>query len=183
MVGAEAGDPEERAEVAGLPADPLLLCGPAGALVRGDGFDDKAAGLAGVDGLGRKLEGLSDEGLDAWRVEQGGIFELDVAALVAGALEITVGVAEAGAVLQEKEADPARIEGDGEEGVGGAIGGRKTDGESVVVVVDQLLGTGEAGTHAAEGDAGLGGDLGGELIQKSIELGDGGCGGSGRFSS
>lgn len=72
-----------------------------------DGFDDEAAGLAGVDGFVGKLEGLGDEVLDAGRVDHGSVVELDVAGLITAAFEVAVGIAEAGAVLQEEEADPA----------------------------------------------------------------------------
>jgi hypothetical protein len=143
----------------------------AGALLRGDGFDDEAAGLGRVDCFGRELEGLGDEVLDRGRVEEGRVFELDVADLIATALEAAGRVAEAGAVDEEKEADPAGEERNGEDGFGGALGGAESDGEGVVVVVDELDGAGEAGAYFAEGGTGLGRNLGGELIQEFIQLG------------
>ena len=115
----------------------------------GDGFDDELVGLGGVDGFGRDLESLSDEVLNGGRVEEMRRFEDDVAGLVAAAGEEAFGVAEAGAVLQEEEADPAGIEGDGEDGVGGAVCGGEADGEGVVVVVDEFDGAGQASTHFA----------------------------------
>ena len=90
--------------------------------------------------------------------------------MIATALETAGGIAEARAIDEEKEADPAREEGDGEDGLGGALGGTESDGEGVVVVVDELDGAGEAGAHFAEGGAGLGSDVGGELVQESIQL-------------
>jgi len=152
----------------------LVPCGAAGALFGGDGFDDEFAGLGGVEGFGGKLEGLGDEVLHGGRVEEGRGFEDDVAGFVAAAGEESFGVAEAGAALQEEETDPAGKEGDGEDGVGGAVGGGEADGEGVVVVVDELDGAGEAGAHFAEGGAGLGGDFGREFVEEDVELGGGG---------
>ena len=150
--------------------------GTAGALFGGDGFDDEAAGLAGVDGLGGKFEGLGDEALDAGVVNHGAVVELDVAGLLAAAFEVAVGIAEAGAVLQEEEADPAREDSDREEGVGGAVGGGEADGQRVVIVVHEFLGAGQAGAHAGQGDAGFGGDLGSEFVEEGVELGGRGYG-------
>jgi hypothetical protein len=155
-------------------ADRRTSRGTTGALFGGDGFDDEFAGLAGVDGFGGELEGLGDEVLNGWCVEEGGCFEDDVSGHVAAAGEEAFGVAKAGAVLQEEEADPAGIEGDGEDGVGGAVGGGEADGEGVVVVVDELDGAGEAGAHFAEGGAGLGGDFGREFVEEGVQLGGGG---------
>jgi len=61
-----------------------------------------------------------------------------VANLVAAAFETAGRIAEASAVEEKKEADPARKKRDGEDGVGGAVGGAEADGEGVVVVVDEL---------------------------------------------
>ena len=75
--------------------------------------------------------------------------------------------------MQEEKADPARKKRDGEDGVGGALGGAESDGEGVVVVVDELEGTGEAGAHFAESGARLGSDLRSEPVEESIQLGGG----------
>lgn len=107
---------------------------------------------------------MSHEVLNGGRVEEGRGFEDNVADAVAAAGEETFGIAEAGAVEEEEEADPLRIESDGEDGFGGALGGSEADGEGVVVVVDELAGAGEAGAHFAEGGAGLGGDFGWEFF-------------------
>ena len=135
-----------------------------------DRLDDEVAGLAGVDGFVGEFEGLGDEFLDSGLVNHGAVVELDVAGLLAAAFEVAVGIAEAGAVLQEEEADPAREDSDREEGVGGAVGGGEADGQRVVIVVDEFLGAGEAGAHAAQGDAGFGGDLGSEFVEEGVEL-------------
>ena len=97
-----------------------------------------------------------------------------MARLFAAALEAGVGIAETRAVHQEKEADPARKKRDGEDGIGGAVGGAESDGERVVVVVDEFEGAREAGAHFAESGAGLGSDVGSELAEEGIELGGGG---------
>ena len=124
-----------------------------------------------VDLFRRELDGLGDEVLDGGCFEERRSFEDDVADLVAAAGEEAVGVAKADSVLQKEEADPARIERDGEDAVAGALGGREADGESVVVVVDELTGTGKTSAHAAQSGARLGGDVGGELVEEAIELG------------
>ena len=150
------------------------LCrGAARALSGRDGFDDQAAGLGGVDGRVREFEGLGDEVLHAGAVDHRRVGELDVADLMAGAGEEAVGIAQAGAVEEKEEADPARVKGDGKQGVGGAIGGSESDGEGVVVVVDEFLGAGKAGAQAAQSVAGLGGNDGLVLVEEGVELGGG----------
>ena len=124
--------------------------------------------------MGGEFERLSDEVFDRGRVEESGGFEDHVTDEVAAAAQEPVGIAEAQTVLQKEEADPARIEGDGEEGVRSALGRAEADGESVVVVVDEFLRTGQTGAEFAQSGAGLGGDVGRVLVEESIELGDGG---------
>jgi hypothetical protein len=137
----------------------------------GDGFDDEFVGLSGVDGVGGEFEGLGDEVLDGGVVDHGWAFELDVPAPVAVSFEVAAGIVEAGAVDQEEEADPAGKESDGEDGFGGAFGGAESDGEGVVVVVDEFEGAGEASAHFAKGDAGLGCYFRGEFVEEAVELG------------
>lgn len=127
-----------------------------------------------VDRRGSELEGLCDEVFDGRVVEDCGGAELDVTGLFAAAFEKSRGVAEAGAVLQKEEADPARKERDGEDCLGGTVGGAEANGECVVVVVDDFLGTRQAGAHFTEGDSSLGGDFGCVLVEEGIELGGGG---------
>ena len=169
MVGAEAGDSEEREKV-----ETSSPRGPAGALFRGDALDDKAARLLRVDLLDGEFESLGDEVLDGGVVDQGWIFEFDMADLVAASFEVVAGVAEAGAALEEEKADPAGKERNGEDGFGGPLGGAESNGEGVVVVVDEFDGAWEAGAHPAECGAGLGGDFGGEFVEEAVELGGGG---------
>jgi len=129
--------------------------------------------LGGVDGFGGEFEGLGYEVLDGGCVEEGGRFEDDVAGLFAAAGEEALWIAEAGAALEEEEADPAGEERDGEDGIGGALGGAETDGEGVVVVVDEFVCSRKTGAHFAQRCAGLGCDFGGELVEESIQLGGG----------
>ena len=181
MVGAEAGDSEVGAEtdIDSLFALPLFRHGPPGALRGRDGLDDEAAGLRRIDLLWGKFEGLGDEVLDTRIVDHCSVVEPDVASLFTAALEVAVRIVEAGAVDEEEEADPARKKRDGEDGVGGAVGGAEANSEGVVVVVDELEGAGETGAHPAQSDAGLGGDVGSELVKEGVELGGGGWGGRG----
>lgn len=143
------------------------------ALFGRDGLDDEAAGLGGVDGLGREFEGLGDEVLHGGRVKERRRLEDDVSGLLAVAGEKPGRIAKASAVDQEKEADPAREERNGEDRFGGAIGGAEADGEGVVVVVNEFDGSGETGAHFTERGAGLGSDVGGELVEEGVELGSG----------
>lgn len=148
----------------------LCSCRATRALSGGYGFNDEAPGPRRVNGYRREFKRLGNELLHAGIIDHGSVIELDVAGFVAGAGEVAAGVAQPGPILEEEETNPTRKERYGKYGIRGALGRRKPDGECIVVVVDQFLSAGQAGSHFAQSDSGIGGD--GRLIpvEKGIEL-------------
>lgn len=93
------------------------------------------------------------EGNDFEVVERGRAFEPNMTSNIAASEKAVLGIGNASA-LKEAEADMARREDDGENGVGRALVGNETDHEGVVIVVDHLDRAGEALAYFREGAAG-----------------------------
>jgi len=103
----------------------------------------------GVEGNAGAGDGFMHEGCYGGVVEHGGVGQHDVSDYVATAFEDAGGIGKARA-LEEKEADPLGIKGDGEDAVGSAFSGAEAYGERVVVVVDELEGGWIALAHFVE---------------------------------
>ena len=132
---------------------PLFRRRAARALFSGNGLDNEAAALLGIEWDFRPMKRGVHERNNFGIVESGGAFEPDVADDIAAAHETVLGIGDAGA-LEKTECDVVGIEGDREDGVGRALVGNETDHESVVIVVDHFKGAGEALAHFDEGAAG-----------------------------
>lgn len=119
-------------------------------LLRRDRFDDEAVRAFGVEWDAGAGDGFVHERGYGGVVEQGGIGKHDVPNLVAAAFEDAGRIGETRS-LKEEEADPPGIKRDREDAIGGAFSRAEADGESVVVVVDELEGGGVAAAHFVEG--------------------------------
>jgi hypothetical protein len=148
-------------------------CRAAWALLRGDRFDDEAVFAFWVERDGCAGFGFSHKFADGGLVQCFCRGEADVFDDAAGALQPFFRIGEWGAAflrLEEEEADPTGKDGDGEDGLGGALGGAEADGEGVVVVVDELEGGGVAFAHFCENVFGERGYFGREFQDEGCEL-------------
>jgi hypothetical protein len=148
-------------------------CRPAWALFRRDCFDDEAVFAFWVERDGCAGFGFSHKFADGGLVQCFCGGEADVFDDVAGALQPLFRIGEWGAGflrLEEEEADPAGKDGDGKDGLRGALGGAEADGEGVVVVVDELERGGVALAHFCENVFGERGYLRRELLDEGREL-------------
>src|ERR1019366_2932573 len=157
------------------------------ALFGGDGSYDEAARRVRVDARLGALQCGGHQALDGRRIQVRRGCQHDVAHYFSAAFQEVLRIRQAGA-LEEEQGDPSRVEGDGEDGLAGAFGRSETDRQRVVVVVHQLHGARQSGTHLGQAGARQGGDGGGVLVEEGVELGLGRAGfagglGRGHFKS